>query len=155
MTGLGRENARALVHGRLRQRLVLGMAGEAGLGPLVQAVPDVIRIRREYDSTLLIEHPHPLDSFLAPDRLDLSVQAIAPVLEHVVLGAALDGLAEKIGALCELRDHLLAVCAQGDGRKKTDAQGRDEPHGSNDLEPDPRVHGSAHRPSVGSGKTGK
>ena len=47
------------------------------------------------------------------DRFDLPAEALAPVLEHVVLGAALDRLAEQVGAAGELGDHLAAVRCAG------------------------------------------
>ena len=81
------------------QRPARGVAGVAGLGALVDASG---RSRLASEENMmrpcLVEQPHLLDPLLPADGDDLPVQAVAPVLEHVVVGAALDRLAELVGA---------------------------------------------------------
>ncbi len=82
----------------LHERLLGGVAEEAGLGVLVD---DLRRGagRREHDAPLLVEDPDAPDPLLGGDRLHHLVGRLAVVREHRVPGGARDRPGELVGAL--------------------------------------------------------
>ncbi len=73
MAGRRCEDARALVDRRLLERTVLGVAGDAALGLLVEAwFRSRSHPRRTTMLPELVEHAHALDLRLVADRLDLT-----------------------------------------------------------------------------------
>ena len=136
------EDPAALVHIQLHQRLALGVAGVAGLAPLVQDRADLLPRGGEHDRPLLVEQADLLDAFLLElaDVADLAVQVVPAVLEHVVVRAALDGLAQLVGRAGEFEFQLGGVRPHDQGGHDPDGQGRREPGSKNQTCPDAAMH---------------
>ena len=70
----------------------------AGLGSLIHRVPHLGLIRGKQDRPLLAEHPDPSHPLLLPNGTH-DMEGIFPaILEHGVMGAPLDGVAELAGS---------------------------------------------------------
>ena len=129
-----------------RDGLVGLVAGVAGLRPLVHQAPDLLAVGREGDLPVLVEDPDPFDALLSPDGRHDPVDFLAPVLEHEVVGAALDRVAEERSAPDHLAGEVVALDPDGHEHEASDGgQGqRGDDHGKPDAQavppPDGRVH---------------
>src|SRR3972149_10876301 len=73
------------------------MTGVTGLGALIHGLTNFGPVRGEEDRPLLAEHPHPGYPLLLPDGVH-DVKGVLPsVLEHGVMGATRNGVAELTG----------------------------------------------------------
>jgi hypothetical protein len=131
------DSPRAAAPGGLFERGNLGVALDAALRFLVHHLAGFRSQGGKRDASVLVENADSLDALLPPDRLHDAVGLVAPVLQHVVVSAALDGVAEQgraadhlIGEMSAL--HLQSHHGQGGG----DGQGGQRDHrGQLDAQP--------------------
>src|ERR1700678_2189360 len=81
-----------------RQRLRLGMAAVAGLGGFVEDMADFRRISRVAYRPLSIKNADLDHARFVGDGLNRVVESLAIVAQHVIRGAALDYIADSLGA---------------------------------------------------------
>ncbi len=91
-------NAKAVGAIQARQRLRLSVAAVAGLRRLVENVADFRWIGGVADPPLLVKDAHLDHAGLVRHGLDRVVESLAIVAQHVVGGAALDYIADPLGA---------------------------------------------------------
>ena len=91
-------NAKAVGTIQARQRLRLVVAAVAGLGRLVENVADFLGIGGVADPPLLVKDAHLDHAGLVGHGLNGVVESLAIVAQHVVGGAALDHVADPLGA---------------------------------------------------------
>jgi len=125
-------NAEAVRPVQACQGLRLRVTGVAGLALLVDDVADFARIGRVADTSLLVKHAYPHHAGLVADRFHDLVQAFAIVVHHVVAGAALDHVADPLGAAQNGGFQMLAmqpdveITQQAKNRHQCQQQQRDE-----------------------------
>ena len=102
-------NAKAVRTIQPRQRLRLSVAAVAGLGRLVENVADFGWIGGVADPPLLVKDAHLDHAGLVRHGLNRVVEPFAIVAQHVVRGAALDYIADPLGAGQRGRFQMLAV----------------------------------------------
>ena len=138
----GRVGAVARARGQPLERAPGLVAAVALLGPLVDHRVDFGPVAREGDAALLVEEADAVDPRLVPDRVHHEIRTLAPVFEHVVIRAALDGLAEEGRAAPDLVEEVALLRLQeqeggradqqqgprGDTRRQDDGQAVPPPH---------------------------
>ncbi len=143
------------------ERLAGGMAGVAGLGPLVHRSARFGRIGREGEPPLLVHHAHPLDALERADRLHRLVGRIAPVVEHVVVRACLDRVAEARRAPHDLVEKVALLQTDDEPDEQTHRNGGNDGQDSRQLDaepvpperPEPGHHHSESRAPAGAHRT--
>ncbi len=88
------------------------MTAVTGLRLHVDHPTDGRAVRRVDDRTLLVEDSDLLDPVLVADGVDRAVQALGLVEQHVVLGAALDRLADLVRVVLDLGDQRAVLGAR-------------------------------------------
>ena len=68
----------------------------------------------ECDHPLLVVDPDALDSRLLANRVDDLIDVLFAIEQHAVVRGALDEIANSIGALQDLRHHLISKKTDGD-----------------------------------------
>src|ERR1700739_2691746 len=81
-----------------RQRLGLGMAAVTGFGALIDNMILLQRIGGGSDPSVLVEYADPLHAWLRGYGQDGVVHPLPIVAQHVIGGAALDGITDAFRA---------------------------------------------------------
>ena len=136
------EHATARGHVEPFERPVGRVARVAGLGGLVDERAALATVRGEGDLAFLVEEADPLDVLLPADALHGEVGVATPILEHRVVRAVLDRVAQQCGVAGHAVDQRTFLHPedepgqQGDRSRGAEDDGRREP----DAKPAPPGH---------------